>query len=340
MVERSGAWQSRSELADVYVRRMGHAYGDSYQGEPVPELFGDLLKTVRRTYLGRSSNLYGLMDNNDAFDYLGGLSLAVEQASGRVPNNFVSWHADPNRIRLEPLPQALLGELRGRFLNPQWISALMQHDYAGARTMGSEFVEYLWGWQVTNPEIINGEVWDAVKAVYIDDKYKLDLDQFLQQGNNVHVKSNMLAVMLVAIQKEFWKADAKTIAQLGDQFAQLVIEHGLPGSGHTRPDHPMLQWLLPQLKPEQAAALRERLAQAQMPPPAEAGKQPSVIAELQSADSSESPSSEQSGDGTDNNTNETSGNKHYLWLLLLAALLLGAGIWRGVSPARTTATDI
>jgi cobaltochelatase CobN len=326
MVERSGAWSSRSEVADVYVRRMGHAYGSSHQGEPVPALFGEMLKTVRRTYLGRSSNLYGLMDNNDAFDFLGGLSLAVERASGRVPDNFVSWHADPERIRLEPLSRALLGELRGRFLNPQWITALMQHDYAGARTMGSEFVEYLWGWQVTNPDIITSEIWEAVKAVYIDDKYHLKLDDFLERNHNVHVKTNMLAIMLVAIQKQFWPADAETIAQLGDEFAQLVIEHGLPGSGHTRPDHPMLQWLLPQLKPAQADALRERLARAQVPQQSVAGRQPSVIAELQQADVETATNTDENDQNQDQSIE---GGARYWWLLMLAALLLAAGIWRG-----------
>ena len=47
---------------------------------------------MRNTYLGRASNLYGLMDNNDAFDYLGGLSLAVETVSGRVPASYVADH--------------------------------------------------------------------------------------------------------------------------------------------------------------------------------------------------------------------------------------------------------
>ena len=325
MVERSGSWESRKELADVFVRRMGYAYGNTYRGEPQPELFGELLKSVRRTYLGRSSNLYGLMDNNDAFDYMGGLSLAVEQASGRTPENFVSWHADPQRMRLEPLPQALLGELRGRFLNPQWIKALMQHDYAGARTMGNEFIEYLWGWQVTNPEIITDDIWGDVKAVYVDDKYQLQLDRFLEQGHNVHVKTNMLAVMLVAIQKGFWKADEKTIQQLGNEFAKLVVEHGLPGSGHTRPDHPMLQWLLPQLNPQLAGALRERLAQAQMPV-AQNEKSPAVIAELQQADKNNS-SQAQTNAKANESTNASSAA--HLWLFIAVLILLGAGIARG-----------
>jgi cobaltochelatase CobN len=265
------------------------------------------------------------MDNNDAFDYLGGLSLAVEQLSGQVPENYVSWHNDPEQVRLEPLHQALLAELRGRFLNPSWIEALMQHDYAGARTMGSEFLEYLWGWQVTNPEIIKDRAWEEVKAVYIDDRYRVGLDQFLEQGQNVHVKSNMLAIMLVAIHKGFWQADQATIAQLGENLARLVAANGLPGSGHTRPDHPMFDWLLPQLPAELRAGLEQRLRAAQMQP--QHTSAPSTLTEIQpqqAAGASEQGSSADAG--------EQAGQQlaDYLWLALVAlAFLLGLGIWRG-----------
>ncbi|MNF24420.1 Aerobic cobaltochelatase subunit CobN [compost metagenome] len=322
LVERSGSWQQRGELAQAYVARMGHAYGLAHQGEPVQEVFRDNLKQVRRTYLGRSSNLYGLLDNNDAFDYLGGLSLAVEQVAGAVPENYVSWHNDPARVRLEPLQQALLGELRGRFLNPAWIEALMQHDYAGARTMGSEFLEYLWGWQVTNPEIIQDSAWEEVKAVYVDDRHQLGLDRFLEQGHNVHVKSNMLAIMLVAIHKEFWQADQATVQQLGEQFARLVVEHGLPGSGHTRPDHPMLQWLLPQLPEELRAALQQRLQAAQIQ--ARPQQAPSTVSEIQT------PSAAAEAAAADGAEGAAQAPDWQLWLgILLLAGLLGLGIRRG-----------
>ncbi|MBU3056143.1 cobaltochelatase subunit CobN [Pseudomonas indica] len=327
LVERSGSWQDRGELARAYVNRMGHAYGMRHQGEPVQAVFEDGLKQVKRTYLGRSSNLYGLMDNNDAFDYLGGLSLAVEQFSGRVPESYVGWHNDPRQVRLEPLQQALLAELRGRFLNPAWIKALMQHDYAGARTMGSEFLEYLWGWQVTNPDIIRDSAWEEVKAVYLDDRYDLGIDRFLEQGANVHVKSNMLAIMLVAIHKGFWQADEATVKALGEQFARLVVENGLPGSGHTRPDHPMFQWLLPQLPEDLRSALAARLEAAKLPQP-EAPATPSSISELQ-PDAAE-PAADEEASPVEAASGEAQPLGPSIWIGALALLaLLGLGVWRG-----------
>ncbi|MDP2522432.1 cobaltochelatase subunit CobN [Neptunomonas phycophila] len=263
LVERSGAWQGRQELASTYLLRMGHVYGRNLQGKAKQSLFKQRLQTVGQTYLGRASNLYGLIDNNDAFDYLGGLNLAVETFSGQIPKGFVLSHADSQNIQVEPLQVALLSELRGRFLNPQWIEPLMQEGYAGARTMGSEFIEYLWGWQVTSPDLIKSWAWDEVKRVYIDDGLELELDTFLSQGQNVHVKSNMLAVMLVAAHKEFWQADQETITQLANEFTDLVLENGLPGSGHTSPSHPMFGWLESYVEPASYQKLQALLTKAQ-----------------------------------------------------------------------------
>ncbi|WP_019606502.1 cobaltochelatase subunit CobN [Teredinibacter turnerae] len=266
MAERSGAWESRDELADVYLRRLGHSYGGDNYGVPAQRAFKMQLANVENTYFGRASNLYGLLDNNDAFDYLGGLSLAVETLSGQAPSNYVIDHSDPQAFKTQPLKLALRQELRSRFLNPQWLEGLMVHGYAGARTMGSEFFEYLWGWQITNPTLVGDWAWDEVKSVYIDDKYQLGLDTFLGQGHNVHVKTNMLAIMLVAIQKGFWQADAATRKSLASEFANLVAEHGLPGSGHTDPDHPMLTWLQSELSPAQREALANVVRDARPAP--------------------------------------------------------------------------
>lgn len=331
LVERSGAWSERKALARIYVQRLGHAYGDQSHGKPLHRSFETRLKSVQRTYLGRASNLYGLLDNNDAFDYLGGLSLAVESISGQVPDNRVINHANPGDAHIERLQTALLSELRGRYLNPAWIKPLMAHGYAGARTMGSEFLEYLWGWQVTNPDIVRSWAWNEVNAVYFDDKHNLGLDEFLAEGNNAHVKANMLAVMLVAAHKGFWDADPATIAKLATEFASLVAQNGLPGSGHTSPDHPMLEWIQPQLSPDLRAALQQAIADAQGAPRRPDSAAISTISELSDVSDQQKDASEQNSEASadpENRTNEPSPSR--LWLVLILALLLIAGVAAGL----------
>ena len=128
--------------------------------------------------------------------------------------------------------------------------------------MGQEFMENLWGWQVTRPDLIQDWAWDEVKKVYFDDAHHLGLPAFLRQGNNAHVKAQMLSLFMVAAQKGVWHPDQATIQQLGTELAQLVAKNGLPGSGHTSPKHPMWAWLLPQLPSTEATALQGVLAKA------------------------------------------------------------------------------
>lgn len=331
LVERSGSWDDRADIARVYINRMGHAYGANVHGEPQQTLFTQRLNKVGNTYLGRSSNLYGLLDNNDTFDYLGGLSLAVETVKGKVPDNFILKHEDNTNVSIEPLSVALLSELRGRFLNPQWLEPLMDEGYAGARTMGSEFFEYLWGWQVTNPDVVKSWVWDEVKSVYIDDRHDIGLDTFLEENHNVHVKSNMLAVMLVAAQKEFWKTDQATLAQVSQQFADLLIENGLPGSGHTSPNSPIFKFIEDYVSDAQFAAVQALLNEARIEP--SPVQTPSTISEISSAELDATPQENEQNRAQNESQEKVQENRfefNYGWLFALVALLIIVGIVRGV----------
>jgi cobaltochelatase CobN len=342
LAERSGAWQERKQLGEAYIKRMSHAYGvpndNVAMGANVQSLFRQQLANVNSTYLGRASNLYGLIDNNDAYDYLGGLNLAIETIKGKQPNSFVISHANNKQLSIDPLQTALLSELRGRFLNRQWILPLMKQGYAGARTMGSEFIENLWGWQATSPEIIRSWVWEDLKAIYIDDSLDIGLDEFLQEKHNVHVQSNILAVMLVAIEKGFWQADQQTQTALAEQFAKNVVEHGIPGSGHTHANHPIYDFIKPMLSAEVNRQLADVLASANHTPVGDTGSGVQHIQEIsteiqqQSTDdlnasekkeaASNETEREKKNESTNESNTEQSTQKEYLLLGLIVVILL------------------
>ena len=319
LAERSSAWNDRSELADVFIKRMGYSYSQDNQGELATKSFERQLEKVENTYLGRASNLYGLMDNNDTFDYLGGLNLAIEKVTGKQPNSFVIDHANSNNLKITSLETALLSELRGRFLNPQWIKPLMNEGYSGARTMGSEFIEYLWGWQVTSPEIIKDWVWEEVKAVYVDDKLNLKLDEFLSSNHQVQVQTNMLAVMLVAIQKDFWKADEQTQKQLSEKFAKNIIEHGIPGSGHTHANHPIYDFVKSKVDKETSQKLENILAQSRI----------EKVVEKQNVTSIQEIKLEEQNKQNEQEKQEIEDN-NMKYLLIFAGLILLFGIFKSI----------
>lgn len=356
LVERSGAWQERRQIGELYLKRMGHAYGIDKHGEPAQEVFKQQLGQVSNTFLGRASHLYGLMDNNDAFDYLGGLNLAIETLTQSPPQSSVIDHANSNNLKIEPLSQALLSELRGRFLNPQWIKPLIKEGYAGARTIGSEFIEYLWGWQVTSPQIIDDWVWEEVKSVYIDDKNNLGLKEFFNQQHNPHVKTNILAVMLVAIDKDFWNAEPQTTQQLVDEFSDNIIKYGIPGSGHTHAKHPVYDFVKQRLSPQKAAALEEVLQRSRLDDVSDKSEQElSRIQELdmqktdelqkadtqqveaqqteapetQQATTEQAESSQQDSQQDTSNQRQSVIEKYWAWLLMIAVIMLAVGIYNG-----------
>jgi cobaltochelatase CobN len=90
------------------------------------------------------------------------------------------------------------------------------------------------------------------------------LDEFLKESYNVHVQTNILAVMLVAIEKDFWQTDEATKQQLAEAFAKNIIEKGIPGSGHTHANHPIYDFVKPLLDAEQANKLEQTLAASRM----------------------------------------------------------------------------
>jgi cobaltochelatase CobN len=331
LAERSGSWTNREELADVYIKRMGYSYSEDGYAQLATKSFERQLQKVENTYLGRASNLYGLIDNNDTFDYLGGLNLAIEKVTGKQPNSFVIDNSNTNNLKITSLETALLSELRGRFLNPQWIKPLMNEGYSGARTMGSEFIEYLWGWQVTSPEIIKDWVWEEVKAVYIDDKLDLKLDEFLSSHHQVQVQTNMLAVMLVAIQKDFWKADEQTQKELSEKFAKNIIEHGIPGSGHTHANHPIYDFVKSKVDKETASKLEEILSQSRIEK-IEKKESLSSIQEvkIENQEVQENQNTQENQELSESKSDKQNDNSYMKYLLLVAFLILSTGLIKSI----------
>ncbi len=333
LVERSSSWKKREELANVFIKRMAYSYSNSSNGILAVDSFKIQLANVENTYLGRASNLYGLIDNNDTFDYLGGLNLAIESIKGEQPNSFVINHSNTNNLKIDGLQTALLSEIRGRFLNPQWIKPLMKEGYSGARTMGNEFIEYLWGWQVTSPEIITNRVWEDVKSVYIDDKLNLKLDEFLSSNHQVHVQTNILAVMLVAIEKDFWKTSDKTIKQLSKQFAQNIVENGIPGSGHTHANHPIYDFVKKYITKDLAVKLQKRVDESRLDKQESVDNKFKAIQEVSLEDKKideQIKKKEALSQNKENQNKEHKQESYIKYLLILAGMFIFLGLIKSI----------
>ncbi len=227
----SSFWKSDTDIVEVYKNRVGFAFGGGKWGAPAKEIFRQNLQKVEVAVHSRSSQIYGLLDNDDMYQYLGGLSLAVKRESGKTPHTFIADQRNPGRVAVEDLSRALGREMRARYLNPRWIEGMKKENYAGAGQM-AKFMDHMWGWQVTAPTAVDQTKWEQAYSVYVRDKYGLDLKEFFNRESPWAYQS-LTGRMLEAVRKDYWQADDAVRQNLAVEYALNVIEKGVACCDHT-----------------------------------------------------------------------------------------------------------
>jgi len=256
-IEQSWTWETRDQVADVYLMRMSHSYSERGWGNTNLELFKDLLSGITVAYHSRSTNLYGVIDNDDYFDYFGGLSLAIERVNGVEPSLNVLYYANPANPVITSLIGFMARELRTRYYNPEWIQEMMNEGYSGARTIANKFVNHLWGWQVTNPDVVKDWMWQEVVDIYLNDKYNLGVNTWLSTGNRGYSMIEITGTLLTAAHKNFWNADEATLRQVADTWAKAIIQHGVSCGGTSCGNHEMFKWAVKYVDPVHLLALND-----------------------------------------------------------------------------------
>ncbi|MCF6291473.1 MAG: cobaltochelatase subunit CobN [Desulfobacterales bacterium] len=231
MASGSGIWEDERQVVDVFENRMGFVFGQGRWGVPARALLKENLAEVDVTVHSRSSNVYGLLDNDDVFQYLGGLSMAVRLESGAAPETLITRQQQPGRVKVEDVARTLGREMRSRYLNPEWIRGMKKQDYAGAREM-ARFVEYLWGWEMTNPDKVDDAKWQQAYEVYVEDRYGLEMKEFFNSASP-WAHQSITGRMLETMRKGYWQPDEKIKQKLAADYAMSVVEKGVACCDHT-----------------------------------------------------------------------------------------------------------
>ena len=163
----AGSYTS-DDLAQMYIDRMGYIYSGDLQGAYDPDVFAANLADVDRSVFSRSSSLYGVLDHDMVASYFGGLSAAVDKANGDgpAPDSYIMNMRQDGKVRT--LGSFLHEDLRSRYLNENWVDAMMADDYAGTTFM-NEFSEALRLWDSTTDGVVTTETWQAVYDMYVSD---------------------------------------------------------------------------------------------------------------------------------------------------------------------------
>ncbi|WP_444945259.1 cobaltochelatase subunit CobN [Microbulbifer sp. VTAC004] len=223
----SDSWETDDKLADLYMRRMGFAYGKDEsrwsEDQRNVALYGKVLSGTDGVIFSRSTNLYAMMTNDDPFQYFGGMGLAVRNLDGKTPEMYVSNLRRKDNIKTQTLGEFVNQEMRSRYFHPRWIEAMQESGYAGATAI-LDRVNNMWGWEVMTPETIRDDQWQEMFEVYVDDKYQMDMREFFEE-HNAEALAQMLERMLEAVRKGYWPADAEMLRKMVETYTELANQH-------------------------------------------------------------------------------------------------------------------
>ena len=229
----SDKWEKDDgKLANLYLDRMSWGYGPNpanwskklqdATGKEV-NTYAAQLKGTNAVVFSRSSNLRGLLDTDHPFEFMGGISLAVQQLDGKAPQMYISNMRDPNKTKLESAEKFMAKELRAVYQHPNWVKEMQKEGYSGTLQMLNT-VNNFWGWQTMDKNVVRDDQWQEFHEVYVKDKYKLGTREWFEKSNPTAL-AQITERMIEAIRKDYWKADEQTKKELVEIYQEIAKKH-------------------------------------------------------------------------------------------------------------------
>jgi cobaltochelatase CobN len=173
---------------------------------------------------------------------VGGLVRAYKVVTGNEFDSddiYVTDNSDPTADpTVSSLREVIYMELRTRYLNPTWIEGMMGEGYAGAGEI-SKFLEYLWGWEATCPDLISDDMWQEVYEVYVGDAYGLGMSQFFK-GDTAYAYQSIVGRLLETVRKGYWTPSDDVLRQLVAEYIESIVETGHVACCHHICGNPLL----------------------------------------------------------------------------------------------------
>lgn len=212
-------WQDAASLGDLFVTRKSFAYtrdseGRVIEGRDAKDLMDDALSRVEATYQNIDSFEVGITDVDHYFEYLGGISKAVEVRSQARPAIYLSDSLSP-QTRIRSLEETVRLETRTKTLNPKWYEGMLQHGFRGVAEIENH-VTNTFGWSATA---------DAVDPwIYTEISQTFLLDEVMFQrliDLNPHSVQSLAKRLLEAHERGYWNPDEHVLERLREVMVKL-----------------------------------------------------------------------------------------------------------------------
>ena len=232
LVEQSKDADGRTDdLGNIYLHYMNYAFSAEVWGGTADGALASHLKGNQAVVFSRANNLNGAIDNDDVYQYFGGLSVASKTVNRVAPDMYINNLRKAGAESLTDLRSWLASELNTRNWNPKWLTEMQRSGYAGAREMAKS-MEYLYGFQATSAEQVDGTFWQNSYDVLVADKHGLGLDEFFRR-ENPYAQQSILARMLEVDRQGSYRFSDDDRANLVRKYVESVARDGVSCSANT-----------------------------------------------------------------------------------------------------------
>jgi len=192
-------WQTREDLAEVYLNWGGYAYGKHSEGTPARAQFAERLEQMQAVLHNQDNREHDILDSNDYYQFQGGMLAAVETLRGAKVASYLGDNSQPDTPRIRTLKEELNRVVRARAANPKWIEGMKRHGYKGAFELAAT-IDYLFAFDATS-ELVDDHQYALLTDAYLLDKSTRD---FIQQ-HNPGALQDILERLLEAQQRGLWQ---------------------------------------------------------------------------------------------------------------------------------------
>jgi len=191
-------WEKRADLAEAYLVWGSYAYGAGEEGTAERGVFEERLASIQAVVQNQDNREHDLLDSDDYYQFEGGMAAAAEHLGGSRPPIYHNDHSRPEKPVIRSLEEEIGRVVRGRVVNPKWISGVMRHGYKGAAEIAAT-VDFLFAFSATTGAVRDHH-FEAVYQAFVADAGVAD---FMTEKNPAAF-SEMKERLLEAIDRQLW----------------------------------------------------------------------------------------------------------------------------------------
>lgn len=211
-------WQDEKDLADVYVRWGGHAFGGGARGNYQPELFKKRLATMDLTVKNEENHDMNILSSDDYNGFHGGMINAIKTLGGKEPQAYVGNSCNRSNPTMRTVAEEMKRVVRTESLNPKYIEGLMEHGYKGAMDMANR-LSISFQWDATS-QVMEDWMYDNYAEKYAFDP---KVQKWMKEVNPWALQ-NIAETLLEAEQRQMWNASDETKEKLQELYLSVEGE--------------------------------------------------------------------------------------------------------------------